>query len=929
MTCDMKDESIIKPEEICCGESLSFTSFSDDHGLKVAKHSEQGSKLRNIKNEQRMHATTTPTMGYRWSSVSERLKQMILYLVKAVACSSARNPGKVIVSLTITSITMIIFGFATNFRLAVHNNELFTPFSSLTEIHQDWIANKSNFTAVPRDTHITVNLGGKNVLGVEGLSRVFQIVDTITDMEKYHQICFSDKAKHCKLNSVIDFWPNNTSLLELMEEIPINDEEAIGVMSSIKYPNGATVYREQMFGKSEPLIRFENVSYSREDVRLQSAQAYHIYVSYPNGGKEVNDFEKDLSDALTRLRKEWSNDDSDWCLEYLVIDSSLETEMKRAIDEDIILLFFAFVMMFALCAIYFAKRDMVRSRSILGFGAVLSVLLSLMATFGSLFCIGVPFTQLSLLLPFILAGIGMDDAFIITGAFSRTDPNMEVAKRVSKTMDEIGMSIFLSTTTTFLAFVLSSTSTIPAVRWFCFYAAPCVMVDFLFQISFFISYLVYDQRRIDANRVDILCCFKKRKPPESHENEGPKKKAWSTGEFMTGYVNILLQPVTKVAVLLIFAIILMIGILSALKMEQYFDITMLVPTDSFVKDYFTAQDKYTRSSIFNTDIYFRGIDFSTEKNRRHMQLHIKTLVDECEFITYSPDFFWVDDFEKFILSNYTNKNIQGLDFNDQIEEFLSTPPYDYIYISDFARNEVGNITSSKVSLSFRHLDRSDITSQIVAFSHLRDVARNSPLNKDKDKHESSVFSYSSFYFSWEFSSIVLKELQNTAIFALISVFILSFIFIPHPSGSLFVTSMVAVIFVELVGLLRFGGVHINVFTSIMLVMAIGLSVDFVMHIVHAYYETSAPTREAKVHTVMMTMGSSLLVAGCSTLFGTMLLVFGSSTMCYITFLTFVGVVSLGVSHSLILIPVLLSLIGPLYNPKDPSFQLTSPSNTNI
>jgi len=465
------------------------------------------------------------------------------------------------------------------------------------------------------------------------------------------------------------------------------------------------------------------------------------------------------------------------------------------------------------------------------------------------------------------------------------------------------------------------------VRWFCFYAAPCVMVDFLFQISFFISYLVYDQRRIDANRVDILCCFTKRKPPASHENEGPKKKAWSTGEFMTGYINMLLQPVTKVAVLLIFAIILVFGILSALEMEQYFDLTMLVPTDSFVKDYFTAQDKYTRNSIFSTVIYFRNIDFSTEKNRRHMKSHINDLVKESEYITDYPDFFWVDDFERFISSNYTNKNIQGLEFNDQIEEFLSTPPYDYIYISDFARNEVGNITTSKVKLSFSDLDRSDITSQIVAFSNIRDVNCNSPLNKDN--HESSVFSYSRFYFSWEFSSIVLKELQNTSIFALTSVFILSFIFIPHPSGSLFVTSMVAVIFVELVGLLRFGGVDINVFTCVLLVSSIGLSVDFVMHIVHAYYETSAPTREAKVHTVMMTMGSSLLVAGCSTLFGTMLLVFGSSTICYITFLTFVGIVSLGVSHSLVLIPVLLSLIGPLYNPKNPSFQLTSPSNTNL
>ena len=190
------------------------------------------------------------------------------------------------------------------------------------------------------------------------------------------------------------------------------------------------------------------------------------------------------------------------------------------------------------------------------------------------------------------------------------------------------------------------------------------------------------------------------------------------------------------------------------------------------------------------------------------------------------------------------------------------------------------------------------------------------------------------YFSFQnapllsIASIVLKELRLSATFALVSVFILSLMFIPHPSGALFVTSTVAVILVELVGLLRYGGVDINAFTTVMLVMAIGLSVDFVMHIVHAYFETSAPTRQEKVHTAMMTMGSSLLVAGCSTIFGTLLLAFGSTEICYIAFLTFVGVVTLGVIHSLIFIPVVLSIVGPLYNPKNPRSERPNTPNSH-
>lgn len=59
-----------------------------------------------------------------------------------------------------------------------------------------------------------------------------------------------------------------------------------------------------------------------------------------------------------------------------------------------------------LCVFLFAKRDKVYSRSWLGFGAVVTVLLAIIASFGFLFLLGVPFTSLTPLLPFILFGVG-------------------------------------------------------------------------------------------------------------------------------------------------------------------------------------------------------------------------------------------------------------------------------------------------------------------------------------------------------------------------------------------------------------------------------------------------------------------------------------------------------------------------------------------
>jgi len=858
------------------------------------------------------HPTAKNTYMNQWLSINKRIKNLLLNLLKSIACYSAKNPGRVIALTTLTSITLIIVGVFTNFHVVTRNQELFTPIGSLTEIYQDWIDNESNYAESPYFTFITVHSGGENVLSVEGVSRVFQSWNAIKAMEKYDQVCGFDKEKDCRVISVTDFWSHNSSMF--MEEIATDDdEEAIRVMSNKTYPNGSIVDRNGILGNSEPFVRLHMDYYSDEAALLQSAELYKLIIAYPKS-IEADEFEKDISGVLSKIRKEWEADGNEWRLEY-ILNSSIENEMKRTIDKDIPLLVLAFIMMFVLCALYFAKRDPVQSQSIIGIGAVLSIVLSLMAVFGFLFSVGVPYTAMTQLIPFILAGIGLDDAFIITGAFSRTDPNMEMVNRVSETMDQIGISIFLSTTSTFLAFMLGSTTKIPAVRWFCYYAALCVMIDFVFQISFFISFLVYDQRRIDAKRCDILCCLKltnQEQSPELYLTQVPEERLSMTGRLMAGYLNILLQPVTKVMVLIIFAAIFILGLLSAMQMTQYFDFTMLVSRDSFVNDYFQAVDSYANKnySFYSANIHFRDIDLSLKENRRQMQSYVDDVVKKCKYIANPPTYFWVNDFETFIASNYSETNIQDLEFNDQIQIFLSTPPYNAIYPFNFAWDEASNITASKTRFDFSHLCRVDTLNQIEALAELREITRNSPLNKDKD--EPSVFTEApDFYYIWEFSSIVIQELLYTSGFALISVLILSLIFMPHPSGALFVTISVSMVFVELVGLLRVGGVHINSVTSVILVMAIGLSVDFVMHIVLAYFEAKSSTREGKVYIAMMDMGTSISVAGCSTLLGTMLLAFGSSEICYIFYLTFVGVVALGLGHGLILLPVVLSIIGPI------------------
>lgn len=102
-----------------------------------------------------------------------------------------------------------------------------------------------------------------------------------------------------------------------------------------------------------------------------------------------------LSTTSRNYKKAWdSRNNHGFQLEFLA-GRSFDDEMLRALSADFALLPVVFLLMSVLCIGIYARRDPVFSRAWLGFGAVITVLLAIIASFGLLFIIGVPFTNLT------------------------------------------------------------------------------------------------------------------------------------------------------------------------------------------------------------------------------------------------------------------------------------------------------------------------------------------------------------------------------------------------------------------------------------------------------------------------------------------------------------------------------------------------------
>ena len=105
-----------------------------------------------------------------------------------------------------------------------------------------------------------------------------------------------------------------------------------------------------------------------------------------------------------------------------------------------------------------------------------------------------------------------------------------------------------------------------------------------------------------------------------------------------------------------------------------------------------------------------------------------------------------------------------------------------------------------------------------------------------------------------------------------------------------------------------------------------------MHVLLRYYESKETTREAKVIDTLKTMGVSILVGGLSTFLAVIPLAFSTSEIIGTVFTAFFSMVTLGLAHGLIFLPVVLSVVGPIMTPRLHSDQNnadidTQPSNT--
>ncbi|XP_033197932.1 Niemann-Pick type C-1a isoform X3 [Bombus vancouverensis nearcticus] len=654
-------------------------------------------------------------------------------------------------------------------------------------------------------------------------------------------------------------------------------------------------------------------------------------------------------------------------------ERSIEDELNRESQSDVLTILVSYIIMFAYIAISLGQikncsRLLIDSKITLGLGGVLLVLASVVCSVGLFGFVGIPATLIIIeVIPFLVLAVGVDNIFILVQTHQRESrrPNESIPEHIGRILGQVGPSMLLTSVSESCCFFLGGLSDMPAVKAFALYAGMALLVDFVLQVTCFVSLLALDTVRQANNKLDVCCFIRGSKKDDGEEVvNGILYKL-----FKVVYVPLLLKKWVRAFVMIVFFGWICSSIAVVPHIEIGLDQELSMPEDSFVLKYFKFLNSYLS---IGPPMYFvvkEGLNYSNKDIQNLVcggqycnndsvstQIFIASKQSNRTYIA-KPASSWLDDYIdwsqlsmccKYFVSNdsfcphtgsskycsscnITTNNIGRpipTDFERYVSFFLQDNPDEMCAKAGHAAyghgvNYVTDLETglSKVGASYFMAYHTILKTSADYYESMR-AARaisanitetiNNYLRSIGDSSTVEVFPYSIFYVFYEQYLTMWPDTLYSIGISLFAIFVVTFLLMGLDIfSSVIVVITIMMIVVNIGGLMYWWHITLNAVSLVNLVMAVGIAVEFCSHLVHSFSVSVKTTRVERVADALTNMGSSIFSGITLTKFGGIIVLGFARSQIFKVFYfrMYLGIVLFGAAHGLIFLPVLLSYIG--------------------
>ncbi|QDZ19863.1 SSD domain-containing protein [Chloropicon primus] len=611
-----------------------------------------------------------------------------------------------------------------------------------------------------------------------------------------------------------------------------------------------------------------------------------------------------------------------------------------------------------------------RTRILLGLGGVLLVILSVLCAAGILSTLGVKSTLLIVeVIPFLALAIGVDNMCILAHTLQCQDVNLALPIRVGNALSSAGPSITLAATAEFLAFLAGVLTGMPACTTFALFAAITVLIDYIFQVTAFVAMLLLDEQRIKNRRMDCMPCIKEvRGSPSADGKGGPESGVLES--LAISFSQVLQKQAVQISVLLTFLAMFFSAIGCIQHVELGLEQTVALPRDSYLQDYFgdiATQlrvgppvyfvQKHMNVQPDSDDVNKTCATAGCMSNSMLNQIQNAAEIPSTSYIATSAA-SWIDDYISWINPSlnrccrmYSNETFCPTASTDKACETCfdgnSPDPLFHLHGSRPTLAQINKtipwfmeaIPSKECAKAGRgayntELERSDsdptgyagVSEGVVKAARYRGY--HTPLatqndfitalreakkltGKISEELGLEVFPYSVFYVFFE--QYLEMDYYATLTFSVAAISILgvSYLFL----GSLWAAGLTMVVVmsvvVDMMGCMYLFGIQFNAVSLTNLAMAIGIALEFCIHIVRAF-TVSDGSNTFRAQVALSRMGTPVFNGIALTkLIGVLVLSLSQTEIFQIYyFRMYLILVILSTLHAFVLLPVLLMIIGP-------------------